>query len=378
MRCKLAVRIAGTVLATAGTVAGLTMPATATTTTDVTAAIAPAAGLLDAMQRDLGLTAEQAQLRLAQEAVANRADQLLRGTLADTFGGSFFDTTTGKLTVGVTDTARIAQVEAAGAQARLVTFTTQQLNSIVNGLNARDATLPKQVTGWYVDEASNSVVLTTQPGSRAVADSFVREAGVRAEAVRVTESPEQPKTLADVIGGNAFYIGDGARCSVGFGVLGGFVTAGHCGTTGATTSQPTGTFEGSSFPGNDYAYVAVGSADTPQPLVNHYDGSNIGVAGSTESAVGASVCRSGSTSGWHCGTVEAKNQTVQYAEGTVNGLTRTTVCAEPGDSGGSYLSGNQAQGTTSGGSGDCTAGGTTYFQPVNEVLSAYGLTLLTQ
>ncbi|SEQ43136.1 streptogrisin C, partial [Streptomyces radiopugnans] len=47
----------------------------------------------------------------------------------------------------------------------------------------------------------------------------------------------------------------------------------------------------------------------------------------------------------------------------------------PGDSGGSYISGNQAQGVTSGGSGNCRTGGTTYHQPVNEILSAYGLTL---
>ncbi|MGH3313685.1 MAG: trypsin-like serine protease, partial [Streptomyces sp.] len=64
-------------------------------------------------------------------------------------------------------------------------------------------------------------------------------------------------------------------------------------------------------------------------------------------------------------------------EGTVRGLTRSSVCAEPGDSGGSFISGSQAQGTTSGGSGDCSYGGNTYYQPVNEALSAYGLTLST-
>lgn len=58
-------------------------------------------------------------------------------------------------------------------------------------------------------------------------------------------------------------------------------------------------------------------------------------------------------------------------------LTRTTVCAEPGDSGGSFISGSQAQGVTSGGSGNCTSGGATYFQPVNPILDAYGLTLAT-
>jgi streptogrisin C len=101
------------------------------------------------------------------------------------------------------------------------------------------------------------------------------------------------------------------------------------------------------------------------------------VAGSTEAAVGAAICRSGSTTGWHCGTIGAKNQTVNYAQGSVSGLTRTNVCAEPGDSGGGWMSGQQGQGVTSGGSGNCTSGGTTYFQPVNEILQAFGLTLRT-
>ena len=39
--------------------------------------------------------------------------------------------------------------------------------------------------------------------------------------------------------------------------------------------------------------------------------------------------------------------------------------------------GQPGQGVTSGGSGNCSSGGTTYFQPVNEILSVYGLTLVT-
>jgi hypothetical protein len=61
----------------------------------------------------------------------------------------------------------------------------------------------------------------------------------------------------------------------------------------------------------------------------------------------------------------------------VTGLTRTTACAEPGDSGGPYVSGQQAQGLTSGGSGNCSVGGTTFFQPLQPVLAAFGLTLVT-
>jgi streptogrisin C len=68
---------------------------------------------------------------------------------------------------------------------------------------------------------------------------------------------------------------------------------------------------------------------------------------------------------------------VNYPEGTVTGLTRTDACAEPGDSGGAWLAGDQAQGVTSGGSGDCTVGGITFFQPLTEILEVNGLTLVT-
>jgi hypothetical protein len=56
------------------------------------------------------------------------------------------------------------------------------------------------------------------------------------------------------------------------------------------------------------------------------------------------------------------------------------VCAEPGDSGGSLVTNSgtrRAVGMTSGGSGNCSSGGTTFFQPVTEALSAYGVSLVT-
>ncbi|OIJ94997.1 hypothetical protein BIV23_35655 [Streptomyces monashensis] len=61
-----------------------------------------------------------------------------------------------------------------------------------------------------------------------------------------------------------------------------------------------------------------------------------------------------------------------YQEGTVSGLIQTDVCAEPGDSGGALFDGESALGLTSGGSGDCTNGGQTFFQPVPAALAAYG------
>jgi streptogrisin D len=66
---------------------------------------------------------------------------------------------------------------------------------------------------------------------------------------------------------------------------------------------------------------------------------------------------------------------VTYAEGTVNGLIDTNVCAEPGDSGGALFDGSTALGLTSGGSGDCSSGGEIFFQPVPAALSALGASI---
>ena len=336
----------------------------------------PASTMLQAVQRDLGLSADQAKQRLAREAAANTTDQHLHSSLAGTYGGAHFDARSGHLVVGVTDQAAFDRIRSSGAEPVLVQHSAQQLRSTADALGKSRA--PEPVSGWYVDPVSNKVVITTAHGTAQQAQEFASSAGADPSAVRVEESAEQPRTFNDVIGGNGYTVNNAARCSVGFAVEGGFVSAGHCGKTGEPTTTPDGTITDSRFPGNDYLKVQTAPTEQPRPLVNNYQGGTVPVAGSTEAAVGTSVCRSGATSGWHCGTIQAKDQSVRYPEGEVKGLTRTDVCAEPGDSGGSFLAGNQAQGTTSGGSGDCVSGGTTYFQPLNPVLQATNSKLLTQ
>nr|BFE53152.1 hypothetical protein GCM10017745_65790 [Saccharothrix mutabilis subsp. capreolus] len=336
------------------------------------ASAAPAgqdAEILSAIQRDLGLSADQARARLAADSASSIQAADLRKRLADRFGGAWIDGS-GTLQVAVTDAAALPG-------ARVVARSERELDALKSKLDGRAAAAPVPAVGWHVDVATNSVVVKSHPAKLAAARAFVAASGVPAAAVRHVTTDESPRPLIDVIGGNAYNIGSGSRCSVGFSVNGGFVTAGHCGSTGATTSNPSGTFRGSSFPGNDYAWVQVAAGNTPRGLVNNYSGGTVSVAGSQDAAVGATVCRSGSTTGWHCGRIQARNSSVTYPQGTVTGLIQTTVCAEPGDSGGSLLAGNQAQGVTSGGSGNCSSGGTTYFQPVNEILQAYGLTLIT-
>jgi streptogrisin C len=375
---RLLAGLAAATLLPAGITVALATPAMAKPAPAPAPAPAEAASpaMLAAMQRDLGLTADQARVRIAKDDAASRTEARLRKSLGGAFGGAYL-TASGSFVVNVTSSARAQEVTAAGATAKVVSRSEASLDAVKASLD-RTGALASSVAGWYVDVTSNTVVVLAR--SVPAAQRFVRASGADAGAVRVVASTESPRLLYDVRGGDAYYMG-GGRCSVGLSVNGGFVTAGHCGTPGTAAQGynqvAMGSFQGSSFPGNDYAWVSVNSNWTPQPWVNNYSGGNVTVAGSTEAAVGAAICRSGSTTGWHCGTIGARNQTVNYSQGSVSGLTRTNVCAEPGDSGGGWMSGQQGQGVTSGGSGNCTSGGTTYFQPVNEILSAFGLTLRT-
>lgn len=336
----------------------------------------------EALQRDLGLSEAELQTRLDNEEGISKAVRQLDSQLGADFGGAWLTGDEGDLTVAITDRAEARRVRAAGATPKVVTHSEDDLDATQAVLNRSEDSAPDGVTGWYVDVTTNRVVVQTDPADRAAAERFVAASGADAEAVRVVTTTQQPRLLThlNVRGGDAYFTSN-ARCSIGFSVVGGYTTAGHCGNTGQSTwgfnrvSQ--GTFRGSVFPNRDYAWVGVNGSWTPRPWVNNYQGGNVLVRGSQEAPVGASVCRSGSTTGWHCGSIQAKNQTVRYRQGTVFGLTRTSVCAEPGDSGGSYITGNQAQGMTSGGSGNCTFGGTTFFQPLNPTLQAFGLRLVT-
>ncbi|KAL1597679.1 hypothetical protein SLS59_007377 [Nothophoma quercina] len=341
--------------------------------------------ILAAMKRDLGLDAEQAHVRVARELKATEVIEQLRTSTGNSFGGAWL--VDGELKVAVTDEALKSEVDAAGATALVVDTPLSKLEDAKKALDNLDieSALGKRseeasgIAAYYVDVASNKLVLEALSSSTAQAAELAKKVGLVEGEFEVRTVNALPTTFATVRGGDAYYINRSARCSVGFSVTTGFVSAGHCGTTGntATTSAGAtlGTFAGSSFPGNDYSYIRGSSGNTFSGTINNYAGGTITVSGSTAAAVGASICRSGSTTGVHCGTVRALGASVTYSEGRVTGLTQTNVCAEPGDSGGSFYSGSQAQGVTSGGSGDCTSGGVTYFQPVNEILSVYGLTL---
>jgi len=341
-----------------------------------------------AMKRDLHLgSRKQVQARLNLDTKAGNIERRVATSLGKSYAGTWVSKDGAQVVVGVTDAQAAAKVRAAGATAKIVRRSLDTLEAAHARLDAQSAKAGTKVAGWHVDPESNKVVVTAT--TAAAAAKFATAAGLD-PAIVTTEIGALPEPVADLRGGDEYrHINSNSggvisytMCSIGFPVTqGGFVTAGHCGTAGQTVTDTSfndmGSFQASTFPGNDYAWVKTNSNWSPTGQVNNYSGGNwIPVFGSDEAAVGASVCRSGRTTHWQCGVILSKNFTINYSSGPVYGAVDMTACAAGGDSGGSVISGNQAQGVMSGISGSCgDSGFHSFYQPVNPILSQYNLTL---
>jgi alpha-lytic endopeptidase len=350
-----------------------------------------------AMERDLGITAEQLPryFRAEREAIAKEAQA--QRQFGGSFAGAWLERDANgefKSVVATTANAKAAQIP--GTEVRQVRHSLRQLEDTLSSLNnirvrAADARKLQGVQSWYVDVRSNSVIVTVSPGAMLKAVDFVAVSAADVDAIRFQMAEGTAQTSATVTGGNPYNMTNGFTCSIGFavtkGATKGFATAGHCGTAGVGVSiggSNVGSIQSSSFPTNDRAWVAVGSGNTLQGRVNRYNGTTVGVSGSTQAGIGAAICRSGQSSGWRCGTITATNVTVNYSAGAVFGLRQSSACTTQGDSGGSWMAGNQAQGVTSGGqlngaspASNCGfANPVTYYQRINPLLNAYGLSLV--
>jgi streptogrisin C len=403
------------------------------TAAPATSAVSPT--LRAVMQRDLGMSSTQLSQYLKIERLATQKQHALAKAQGRHFAGSWIEqAANGRYQLVVATTSIRPQKAPAGVVIRQVRHDVAQLNASkarLDAVLAQGGRAPKGVYSWYVDLPSNSVVVTVGQGHQRAGANFVAASGADARTVRLVTSDEQPSLRSTLKGGLGYLRdpGDGYlyACSIGFNVTKngapGYVSAGHCGDAGEpvylegspqwTIGPQIGSFAASTFPkpggtGPDYSWIQVSSGNTSLPTVYGWGKGDVTVTGHTEAAIGAAICRSGRTTGWHCGTIQAKGVTVNYSTGeTVQNLTQTTACSEGGDSGGSYINGTgQAQGVLSGGSGSCKGdknpipffgansvstrgkpgggggGGTksratTFFTPVNPILQAYGLTLLT-
>ncbi|MBB4911318.1 S1 family peptidase [Actinophytocola algeriensis] len=237
-------------------------------------------------------------------------------------------------------------------------------------------------TAWAVDPRTDRMIVTAD--ATVTGDTWNELEGAVAavgDQARLRRSDGEFRLFAE--GGDAIF-SEGSRCSLGFNVVTqdgapGFLTAGHCGVAAEQWSDsadgaPVATVQEAVFPGEgDFALLTYDDpAEDAQSVVDLGD-QLFEITGVEEAQVGLQVFRMGSTTGLFDGEVVGLDATVNYPEGTVTGLIQTTVCAEPGDSGGPlFTEEGAAIGLTSGGSGNCTAGGETFFQPVTTALEAVG------
>ena len=245
----------------------------------------------------------------------------------------------------------------------------------------RDAAVPG--TAWWTDPVTGRVVVAADDTVTGAALARLTGTVDRLGGHLVREPGVRTRRIAggDVVFGNA-----GFRCTVGFNARQAltifFLTAAHCvGDIGTPVfADPNGLVPigvvAARDETHDYALVRYTDATIPKPsAVNLYNGTLQPITAVSGGSVGQAVQRSGPVTGVRSGRITALNVTVYFAGGMVTNLIRTTVCAEPGDSGGPLFSGSIGIGMTVGGSGNCTTGGVTYFSQVTRAMSQYGVTV---
>jgi hypothetical protein len=306
------------------------------------------AGLTTALHRDLGVTGAEYLADAAAAAQAVKVVASLKSAGVHVLGSKINGT---KLTVNVASAADSAIVASTGATALVGAPVLPDYSHV----NFRSVTAPTTNTyggeGYFFEDAAQA------------------QAGT----------------------------GAGFRCSIGFSgysvtsATPEFATAGHCATIMATnallvtqnaptnnggtstiTSTSLGNFVAGQYGGGmDYGIVGEGTSVVPQASLYTWGGGSgaplasapLPITGQIAAAVGAPLCKSGSTSGWTCGIVTDIDTSVEVSGQSVNSIIAST-CLLPGDSGGGAVIGQNAAGIDSGSTfptNSCTnPGGNTY------------------
>jgi hypothetical protein len=151
----------------------------------------PSPEIIEAIQRDLGLTREQAVTRLRNEARLTGVEAQLRARLGDRFGGSWFlGALAQTLVVATTSSSDIPQITAAGARPQVVKLSLAQLTLIRQKLDKALSADPRGGSVRYVDVMTNKVVVLSM--TPAETRKLISTVDVDATAVTVVFSTEKP------------------------------------------------------------------------------------------------------------------------------------------------------------------------------------------
>jgi streptogrisin C len=354
-----------------------------------------------------GLDEQGVVERLALEQAAAELQFAIERLDVPGHAGSWYDADSGSLHVALTDDAAAARIERLGGVVVPVSHGVDELRALADDMTAslaEDPALGNAIAGHSVNIPENRVdVFILAPLAEMARSRIDAEAAIP-ELIQIVPIDSFPRVSSGNVRG-----ADGTRnftwqqqsgtiwpCSIGVSIVGGYVTAGHCGSPGNIMHTPSGqllgTFQATQWgSGGDGGWVDTASGWIPRPQINGYADGILSVpgewAGLLEAPIGATVCRYGQTSAFpDCGTVVAKDVTVdfqlKYSRVTVNGLTETNgICTDAGDSGGPYITpAGQVQGTNTGGDPGNTCpvpANRTWFQPIGDTLTTYSKIMRT-
>ena len=133
----------------------------------------------------------------------------------------------------------------------------------------------------------------------------------------------------------------------------------------------------------DWGLIRVDDIAAPRPTtrVNLYDGNSAKISGFSRAPIGATVCKSGTTTKQTCGPVTAYDVAVTAADGTkLAGMALADLCGGPGDSGGPVYQFDPdreghvlAQGILSAETPECEM----FYTPIDSALSDSETTFVT-
>ncbi|UYP18438.1 S1 family peptidase [Rhodococcus sp. Z13] len=386
--------------------------------------------LVEAVQRDLGLTPEEYLERAARAQELGSYARTLRSERPGDYAGAWLGED-GQPVVAVTSRDAAEKARKDGFQATVAPVSADGLEQSLTELNRWVAGLPREVSSQInsasIDVFNNQIVvdIVNTPIGRALnLPSLIAN-------VQVQLSPGMPPNDPAPMGGDTYITADGdvrttrieniGICSFGFSGVDAEgdavnITAGHCDAVarrdgGSTVYLPNrqnvddsvriGRFTESTVGTNstlDYGIISLEQAGLDagldRPIVRGGNGSTLTVTGTAVPVVGAPVCKSGQSSAFTCGVVVTDHLETQlvYESGaatTIRGFA-TSACTLAGDSGGAVVTGTLALGVISGsnsaGAPNCVeanlvlapSGGTSSLGiPITEIENAAGVRVRT-
>lgn len=368
-------------------------PMAATASADPAPAPAPnlPAQLVTAVQRDLKISPQEYLRRADVAQQVGAFSTTAQRQYPQSYAGAWLDQT-GKgviaLAPGEGHDAAHKAATTAGYQVKEVAKSETELrgekNTFQQWLSGQPKSVSQSVQGAVIDIVNNGLVVRVNKSGLPM-PGFVDPAKVFVAAV--PSGPEQgdihhvdkkiagAANQAPVAAGDAYASTAGNTqliCSSGFNGVDGRgqavnITAGHCdpnipaaGTAGAPSMYEVlpgnalgatlGVFQKSVLGAEDYSIVSI-NADARNRFSNNLvrvpGRAPVAITGVADPVVGAPVCKSGTRSGFSCGTVSAVDQEVQVGDHNLEHSFAANICALPGDSGGPIISGTRAIGVSS-------------------------------